>query len=68
MKYTYTFTTPQRQVPILLALPYSIIDNPRSQIYHRPDCPNFSQVAPHNPVEFNSAAEAAGYRVVGNCR
>jgi endonuclease YncB( thermonuclease family) len=33
------------------------------------DCTNYSQVAPHNRVAFNSAAEAeaAGYRVAGNC-
>ena len=31
--------------------------------------PNYSQVALHNRVEFNSAAEAeeAGYRLAGNC-
>ncbi len=30
---------------------------------------NYSQVAPHNRVAFNSVAEAekAGYRVAGNC-
>jgi micrococcal nuclease len=49
--------------------PYPIIGNRRSHIYHQPDCPNYSQVAPRNRVEFNSAAEAeeAGYRVAGNC-
>ena len=49
--------------------PYPIIGNRRSHIYHRPDCPNYSQIAPHNRVAFNSAAEAeaAGYRVAGNC-
>jgi len=33
------------------------------------DCPNYSQVAAQNRVAFNSAAEAeaAGYRVAGNC-
>src|SRR5262249_18309038 len=45
--------------------PYPIIGKRRSHIYHRPDCPNYSQVAPHNRVEFNSAAEAARYRVAG---
>ena len=41
-----------------------MIGNRRSRIYHRPDCPNYSQIAPHNRVEFDSAAEveAAGYR------
>jgi endonuclease YncB( thermonuclease family) len=49
--------------------PYPIIGNRRSHIYHRPDCPNYSQIAPHNRVRFNSAAdaEAAGYRMAGNC-
>ena len=49
--------------------PYPVIGNRRSHIYHRPDCPNYSQVASHNRVAFNSAAdaEAAGYRVAGNC-
>ncbi|TMQ23752.1 MAG: hypothetical protein E6K65_18075 [Nitrospirae bacterium] len=48
----------------------SSIGNRRSHIYHRPDCPNYSQIAPKNRVEFNSAeeAEAAGYRVATNCR
>ena len=49
--------------------PYPVIGNRRSHIYHRPDCPNYSQVAPHNRVAFNSVAEAeaAGYRLAGNC-
>ncbi|MEO6111450.1 MAG: Ada metal-binding domain-containing protein [Nitrospiraceae bacterium] len=49
--------------------PYPVIGNRKSHIYQRPDCPNYSQVAPHNRVAFNSAAEAenAGYRVAGNC-
>ena len=50
--------------------PYPIIGNRRRHIYHRPDCPNYSQVMPHNRVEFNSAveAEASGYRVAGIVR
>lgn len=49
--------------------PYPIIGNRRSHIYHRPDCPNYSQIAPRNRVRFQSAAEAeaAGYRMAGNC-
>src|SRR5580765_3566152 len=49
--------------------PYPIIGNRRSHIYHRPDCPNYSQVAPRNSIAFNRAAEAevAGYREAGNC-
>ena len=50
-------------------LPYPVIGNRKNHIYHRPDCPNYSQVVPQNRVAFNSAAEAeeAGYRVAGNC-
>jgi hypothetical protein len=49
--------------------PYPVIGNRKSHIYHRPDCPNYSQIAPKNRVVFNSASEAesAGYRVAGNC-
>jgi hypothetical protein len=41
---------------------YPIIGYRRSHIYHRPDCPNYSQVTPHTQVAFNSMteAEAAG--------
>lgn len=48
---------------------YPVIGNRKSHIYHRPDCPNYSQIAPKNRVAFNSATEAeeAGYRVAGNC-
>ena len=55
--------------PETASSPYPVIGNRRSHIYHRPDCPNYSQVAPHNRVEFNSATEAekSGYRVAGNC-
>ena len=43
--------------------------NLRSQVYHRPDCPNFDDIHPGNRVLFDSsaAAEAAGYRLAGNC-
>jgi micrococcal nuclease len=53
--------------PPTLTLP--IIGNRRSHIYHRPDCPNYSQVAAENRAEFGSSAEAeaAGYRVAKNC-
>src|SRR4029077_7908987 len=51
------------------ASPYPVIGNRKSRIYHRPDCPNYSQVAQKNRVAFKNAAEAeaAGYRVAGNC-
>jgi len=44
--------------------------NRNSMIYHRPDCPSYSQVGTKNRVEFGSEAEAvaAGYRIAGNCR
>lgn len=56
--------TPQPAIPT-----FPIIGNRRSHIYHRPDCPNYSQVSPENRVEFASAAaaEAAGYRLARNC-
>ena len=56
--------------PDTTSFPYPVIGNRKSHIYHRPDCPNYSQVAPRNRVAFNSAAEAAGagYRLSGNCR
>jgi micrococcal nuclease len=49
--------------------PYPIIGNRKSHIYHRPDCPNYSQIALKNRVPFNSESEAqqAGYHVAGNC-
>ena len=55
--------------PEIASSPYPIIGNRKSHIYHRPDCPNYSQIAPHNRVTFNSEAEAeaAGYRLARNC-
>ena len=49
--------------------PYPVIGNRRSRIYHWPDCPNYSQIAPRNRRAFSSAAEAeaAGCRLAGNC-
>ena len=43
--------------------------NRRSKKYHRPDCPSFDAVAPHNRLIFPSvqAAEEAGFEVAGNC-
>jgi deoxyribonuclease-1 len=47
----------------------SIIGNRSSKVYHRPECPSYDQVAPQNRVPFASEeeAQAAGYRVAGNC-
>lgn len=46
-----------------------IIGNRRSGIYHRPDCPNYHDVAERNRVYFNTPAEAeaAGFRAARNC-
>jgi endonuclease YncB( thermonuclease family) len=48
---------------------YPIIGNRKSHIYHRPDCPNYSQVAPHNRVTLGSEAKAKadGYQKAKNC-
>ena len=46
-----------------------IIGNKNSNIYHRPDCRNYDDVAEHNQVLFATPEEAekAGFRVAGNC-
>jgi hypothetical protein len=46
-----------------------ILGNKKSRIYHRPDCPNYNEIAEKNKVEFRSVieAEAAGYRLAKNC-
>ena len=46
-----------------------LIGNRRSRVYHRPDCPNYADVASQNRVPFGSASEAetAGYRLARNC-
>ncbi len=55
----------QLQTPLRLP----ILGNRRSHIYHRPDCPSYSQIASRNQVPFSNAAEAeaAGYRQARNC-
>ena len=49
--------------------PMAIIGNRHSQVYHRPDCPNYTSTAPKNRVVFTSEAEAeaAGYHRARNC-
>lgn len=49
--------------------PGAVIGNRRSHIFHRPDCPNYAEVAAKNRVVFATAAaaEAAGYRQARNC-
>jgi deoxyribonuclease-1 len=46
-----------------------MIGNRKSNIYHRPDCPGYNQVSSQNRAPFRDEAEAqaAGYRVAGNC-
>jgi hypothetical protein len=46
-----------------------IIGNKRSHLFHRADCPNYSDISPKNQVEFRNEIEAqeAGYRIAGNC-
>ena len=46
-----------------------VIGNPRSFIYHRPDCPGYAKVSPRYRIVFPSqaAAEAAGYHMARNC-
>ncbi|MEO7859511.1 MAG: Ada metal-binding domain-containing protein [Nitrospirales bacterium] len=48
---------------------YSVLGNRKSRIYHRPECPNYSEIAPKNRIAFigTAKAEQAGYRVAGNC-
>ncbi|WP_417539064.1 endonuclease/exonuclease/phosphatase family protein [Marinobacter sp.] len=43
--------------------------NRNSKIYHRPDCPSYGRVSEKNRVAFETfrIAEAAGYRLAGNC-
>ena len=46
-----------------------VVGNPRSFVYHRPDCPGYGKVSPRSRVTFPSAAaaEAAGYHEARNC-
>ena len=49
--------------------PIAIIGNRHSQVYHRPDCPNYTATKSKNRVLFQSEseAEAAGYHRAKNC-
>jgi micrococcal nuclease len=51
------------------ATSYPILGNRKSRIYHRPDCPNYGEIAVHNQVPFanREEAEKAGYRIAKNC-
>lgn len=57
-------TSPPRPAEALL-----ILGNRNSNVYHRPDCPDYARIAPQNRVPFRTArdAEAAGYRQARNC-
>lgn len=46
-----------------------IIGNRKTHVYHRPDCPSYTAITLRKRVVFSSPleAEAAGYRVAGNC-
>lgn len=49
----------------------SIIGNRNSRVYHLPSgCPSYDRVTAKNRVPFSSAqeAQAAGYRLAGNCK
>jgi deoxyribonuclease-1 len=57
----------QDQLPYLLP----VIGNRRSGVFHMPEgCPSYTKVSSQNRVTFSSAqeAEAAGFRLAGNCR
>jgi deoxyribonuclease-1 len=43
--------------------------NRASNVYHRPDCPDYDRISTRNRVEFGSEhdAQQAGYRRAGNC-
>ena len=64
---------PQVAVPTLAQEPTSvtgqIIGNRNSKVYHLPGCAGYSRVSDKNQVKFDTAAqaEAAGYRLAGNC-
>jgi endonuclease YncB( thermonuclease family) len=47
----------------------TIIGNSNSKKYHRPDCAGYRDMAERNRVFFKSIAEAeaAGYKIAGNC-
>lgn len=46
-----------------------IIGNKNSKVYHLPGCSSYNRVSEKNQVKFDTAAqaEAAGYKLAGNC-
>jgi micrococcal nuclease len=65
--HSTTTVAPGGMVAEHLSVP--ILGNKRIRIYHRADCPNYSEIAVKNQVQFmsESAAQQAGYRLAGNC-
>ncbi|MDT4897682.1 MAG: hypothetical protein QOH25_2759 [Acidobacteriota bacterium] len=47
-----------------------IIGNKNSKKYHKPGCPGYNSVSEKNQVRFKNVeeAEAAGYKIAGNCK
>jgi endonuclease/exonuclease/phosphatase family metal-dependent hydrolase len=47
----------------------AVLGNSASGIYHLPHCPGYAKISRKNRVEFAApaAAEAAGFRIAGNC-
>ncbi|MEO8435177.1 MAG: thermonuclease family protein [Pyrinomonadaceae bacterium] len=47
-----------------------VIGNKNSKVYHLPGCAGYTRVSEKNQEKFNTAkeAEAAGYRLAGNCK
>jgi endonuclease YncB( thermonuclease family) len=46
-----------------------VVGNKNSKVYHLPGCSSYNKVSEKNRVRFNTVAEAeaAGYRIAGNC-
>jgi methylphosphotriester-DNA--protein-cysteine methyltransferase len=60
----------QRAIVVSEAPPEgAIVGNKNSKKYHRPDCPGYRDMAERKRVFFKSVAEAeaAGYKLAGNC-
>jgi deoxyribonuclease-1 len=62
-------STPSTAPDVSTSASGAIIGNKRTKIYHRPDCPGAAKVSQQNLVRFTTEAEAqaAGYRLAGNC-
>jgi len=62
-------STPPTTPAIVASANGSIVGNKRTKVYHRLDCPGAAKVSQQNRVRFTTEAEAqaAGYRLAGNC-